>query len=275
MSRFYVRIPLCCLHLNQLQWANTSINVSWTRSTSWQVTMLPMMQKSNDVLTGTWKTRSLGMLQQERSPKKTNRRYYPSRKDPETTLHWQFLHRRTMTTIKSLSSSRFMIGKKDLLKGGSSIEQEMIHLPHLIQQRKTPLKRAPFFLSIKSHGSSDCWSVMEASWFWWMPPTRPRLRPLFFICVHTNVGYTIVAEFMCQTEQQTSISKALAILRKWNPASNPTYFMVDYSSAKIGAIEEQFPGSTVYTCDFIVSKRCKDGPGQGRTTYLQLNKRCF
>lgn len=65
--------------------------------------------------------------------------------------------------------------------------------------------------------------------------------PLFFIFVHTNVEYTVVAEFMCQTEDQTS-----AILRKWNP----DYFMADYSSAEIGAIEERFPDSTVYICDF-------------------------
>ena len=38
--------------------------------------------------------------------------------------------------------------------------------------------------------------------------------PLFFICVHTNVGYTVVAEFMCQMEDQASISEALAVLSK-------------------------------------------------------------
>jgi len=74
--------------------------------------------------------------------------------------------------------------------------------------------------------------------------------PLFFICVHTNVGYTVVAEFMCQTEDQASISEALAIIRKWNPSWDPSYFMVDYSGAEIGAIEERFPSSVVYICDF-------------------------
>ena len=74
--------------------------------------------------------------------------------------------------------------------------------------------------------------------------------PLFFICVRTNVGYTVVAEFMCQTDDQASISEALAILRKWNPVWNPSYLMVDYSSAEIGAIEERFPESLIYICDF-------------------------
>ena len=74
--------------------------------------------------------------------------------------------------------------------------------------------------------------------------------PLFFVCVHTNVGRKVVAEFMCQSEDQASISEALAIIKGWNPAWNPAYFMVDYSNAEIAALEQQFPKSLVYICDF-------------------------
>ena len=74
--------------------------------------------------------------------------------------------------------------------------------------------------------------------------------PLFFVCVHTNVGYKVVAKLMCQSEDQASISEALAILKGWNPVWDPTYFMVDYSNAEIAALEEQFPKSFVYICDF-------------------------
>ena len=74
--------------------------------------------------------------------------------------------------------------------------------------------------------------------------------PLFFVCVHTNVGYKVVAEFICQSEDQASISEALAIIKGWNPVWNPTYFMVDYCNAEIAALEEQFPKSFVYICDF-------------------------
>ena len=74
--------------------------------------------------------------------------------------------------------------------------------------------------------------------------------PLFFVCVQTNVGYKVVAEFMCQSEEQAAISEAISILRKWNPSWNPRFFMTDYSLAEIGALEEQFPGIIVYLCEF-------------------------
>ena len=74
--------------------------------------------------------------------------------------------------------------------------------------------------------------------------------PLFFLCVNTNVGYKVVAEFMCQHEDEVSTSEALGVLQQWNPQWNPKYFMVDFSTAEIGAIEAQFPGVIAYICDF-------------------------
>ena len=38
--------------------------------------------------------------------------------------------------------------------------------------------------------------------------------PLFFLVVRTNVGYSVVAEFIIQHEDTTSITEALKILRK-------------------------------------------------------------
>ena len=49
--------------------------------------------------------------------------------------------------------------------------------------------------------------------------------PLFFVCVQTNVGYKVVAEFMCQSKEQVAISEAVSILRKWNPSWNPWFFV--------------------------------------------------
>ena len=57
-------------------------------------------------------------------------------------------------------------------------------------------------------------------------------------------------ELMCQSEDQASIGETLAIIKGWNPAWNPAYFMVDCSKAEIAALEEQFPKSLVYICDF-------------------------
>ena len=74
--------------------------------------------------------------------------------------------------------------------------------------------------------------------------------PLFFVCVHTNVGYKVVAEFICQTKDAALINEALMIIRKRNSDWDPLYFKVDNSAAEISAIEKQFPDSKVFICDF-------------------------
>ena len=74
--------------------------------------------------------------------------------------------------------------------------------------------------------------------------------PLFFVCVHGNTGYTVVAKCMCQNEDSGSIEEALELLRTWNESWNPKYFMVDFSLAEIDAIEKSFPNVSVYICDF-------------------------
>ena len=55
---------------------------------------------------------------------------------------------------------------------------------------------------------------------------------------------------MSQTEEKESISEALGIIKSWTPNWNPKFFIVDHSTAEIGAIEQQFPHATVYICDF-------------------------
>ena len=74
--------------------------------------------------------------------------------------------------------------------------------------------------------------------------------PLFFVCVHTNVGYKVVAEFICENENADSIAEALRILKEWNDWWNPSYFMVDFSTAEINATEMEFPKTLVYICNF-------------------------
>jgi len=66
--------------------------------------------------------------------------------------------------------------------------------------------------------------------------------PLFFLCVKTNVSYEVVAVFIVQNEQSESIAEALAVLKQWNPSWDPRYFMVDFDTAEILALEDTFPG---------------------------------
>lgn len=73
---------------------------------------------------------------------------------------------------------------------------------------------------------------------------------LFFICIKTNVGYMVVAEFITQSEDAHHISEALKQLQSWNTNWKPNFFMTDYSDAELLAIEQCFPGIKVYLCDF-------------------------
>ena len=74
--------------------------------------------------------------------------------------------------------------------------------------------------------------------------------PLFFLSVKTNVGYSVVAEFVIQSETAPQISEALNVLSQWNPTWKPKFFMTDYCDAEMSAIEEVFPECKTYLCDF-------------------------
>ena len=73
---------------------------------------------------------------------------------------------------------------------------------------------------------------------------------LFFLCVKTNVNYTVVAEFIVQSESSSEIASALEIIKQWNPKWEPPLFMSDYSEAEQLAIAQVFPYSKFYICDF-------------------------
>jgi hypothetical protein len=88
-------------------------------------------------------------------------------------------------------------------------------------------------------------SLMDATY----KTTRYDL-PLFFVCVRTNSGYCVVAEFIVQSESATDIEEALKVLISWNPEWKPSYFMTDFSEAEILALETCFPDVNVYLCDF-------------------------
>ena len=74
--------------------------------------------------------------------------------------------------------------------------------------------------------------------------------PLFFVCVKTNVSYSVVAEFIIQSETIDDIFESLSVLKLWNPDWEPKFFLTDYSDAEIGAINKLFPMTQVYMCEF-------------------------
>ena len=66
--------------------------------------------------------------------------------------------------------------------------------------------------------------------------------PLFFLCVKTNVDYSVVAVFACHLENTHTITKALDIIKDWNPDWKPKNFMVDHCEAELNSIAACFPG---------------------------------
>ena len=79
-------------------------------------------------------------------------------------------------------------------------------------------------------------SLMDATY----KTTKYELA-LFFLVVKTNVGYSVVGEFVVQSETADQIAEALSMLSTWNPEWQPPYFMTDYSEAEMGAITKIFP----------------------------------
>ncbi|XP_071124047.1 uncharacterized protein [Mytilus edulis] len=55
--------------------------------------------------------------------------------------------------------------------------------------------------------------------------------PLFFLCVKTNVDYSVVAVFACQYENSSTITKALNQIKEWNPNWNPKYLDVNIKAS--------------------------------------------
>ena len=76
--------------------------------------------------------------------------------------------------------------------------------------------------------------------------------PLFFLVVQTNVGYAVIAEFIVQHEDMTSIMEALFILQKcWDKEGiNIENFMINCQQSEENAIRVVFPDTVVYLCVF-------------------------
>lgn len=85
------------------------------------------------------------------------------------------------------------------------------------------------------YGSNIC--IMDATY-----RTSKYALPLFFICVPTNVGHSIVGSFLVSSESKVSIMEGLRKLQQWNPDWAPRAFITDFDEREIQAIEEVFSG---------------------------------
>ena len=179
-------------------------------------------------------------------PKKTNRKYYPTREDLRNHVA------RAIASTKSSKDDQESLRQK-IIEWQASSTADFFYRPKSRNCSKVDATGNDKFLLVHqevwqqrllSRYGSDL-VLIDATY-----KTTKYALPLFFVCVHTNVGYKVVAEFICENEDAESIAEALRIIKSWNIGWNPIYFMVDYSLAEINAIEEVFPNAAVYICDF-------------------------
>lgn len=80
--------------------------------------------------------------------------------------------------------------------------------------------------------------------------------PLFFLAVKTNVGFSVVAEFVVQNETKDLIVQGLQTIKNWMDKApdkpegwewKPKFFMTDFCEREIVAIEETFSGTGTCT----------------------------
>ena len=64
------------------------------------------------------------------------------------------------------------------------------------------------------------------------------------------MSYSVVAEFIVQSENAENISEVLSVIPSWNRKCKPCFFLTDYSDAEIGAVEKVFKVTQLYLCDF-------------------------
>ena len=78
--------------------------------------------------------------------------------------------------------------------------------------------------------------------------TSKLATPLFFLCVKTNCGYSVVCSFVVEQEDAASISEALKIIKSHLDANDVQIqsFMIDSDPAEQLAIRQSFEGLLNY-----------------------------
>lgn len=249
-TRFYVKIPLCVVHTGHPVGASASYNQTVDKRiiekiydlVSRGVTRPDEVRRCIDEYV---ERELLSTIPAAARPQKSNRKYYPTRQDLRNHI------------TKAISAHKYSKDDQESLKikvqeWEKQGDGKFFYRPRSSQDtdEKASVDKFLFVQQekwqqnlLRRYGSNLV--LMDATY-----KTTKYALPLFFVCVHCNVGYKVVASFICQNEDADSISEALSIIKSWNTWWNPSYFMVDFSTAEINAIEQQFPNSQVYICDF-------------------------
>lgn len=174
-------------------------------------------------------------------PNATNRRFYPSRLDlsnimcrrRRSNLHGlldQEALREKIDEWKSQNSSDFWLFRQST--SNADVDDNVDDRRHLLLIYQNSWQKR----LLQRYGQEIVY--MDATY-----RTTQYAIPLFFVCVHTNVGYIVVAVMIMEKEDTVSLTEALRELRVANQNFSPRAFMVDAAEVEMSAIRNVFPGN--------------------------------
>ena len=183
------------------------------------------------------------IFQESSLPAPVNRRFYPSRFDLR-----QMIYRRRRANMRGMLDQDIVTNKIAawlaepaddfwLFRPSKTDADEHLLLVHQAQWQRRLMLRYGQELAF-----------LDATY-----KTTQYALPLFFLCVHTNSGYVVVAVIVIEREDSASLSEALCMLRQSVSAWAPSAFMLDSSEVEIAAVKAAFPGWLVILCCGYVS----------------------
>ena len=185
LTRFHLKIPLSSSHVNKIY---NLVNQNITNVSEVQRSLDKYVRE--DLFSG---------HPEERRPEKTNRRYYPCRQDVRNHIA------KAISAVKYCDDDQEALGKK---KEDWQTNEKDEPRPRTPEETFLFVHQEPWQQRMLERYGSEL-ALMDATY------KTTRYASTFFVCVHTNVGYKVVAKFMCQSEDQASISEALAIITSW------------------------------------------------------------
>jgi len=170
-------------------------------------------------------------------PKPTNRRFYPSRDDLR-----QMIYRRRSSNMHGLLDQEMLLQK---INEWSSSQHDDFWFYRQSKSSDTEQPNAQLLLVVYQSAWQRRLMLRYGQDLVFLDATYKTTQyaiPLFFLCVHTNDGYAVVAAFVMEHENSSSLSEALQILHEAVPEWNPQAFMIDASEMEASAIKSTFTG---------------------------------
>jgi len=169
--------------------------------------------------------------------------------------------KRYRTGRQQILTQSFFYRKRDELEDTSRTKES--EQPAMQEQSFLSLHQEPWQQRLlKQYGGELC--LMDATY-----KTMRYAIPLFFICIHTNVGYKVVVEFQCQS-RAASIYCGISFRDK---EVEPEQFYGGLFNGRDWCTWRSISWQkSVHMLFTPISKHCKDGLRQVKTVSILQNK---